>query len=172
MLLFLHHVQQDFSGLAACFFIEKMGCGQCGGRGPGNGGITEPGDLYLLRNRDFLLVEIPQGAGGNGIGGAQKGVNVRMVGEQLPGYLIAGFHREDGLCIVAGRMLLSSLVKTIFKAFFAAAPYRLISGFCIDIAENMTGFCESGCQVQGRVVVIGIHTGIAIQSLCQDHDRN
>lgn len=64
MLLFLHHVQQDFSGLAACFFIEKMGCGQCGGRGPGDGGITEPGDLYLLRNRDFLLVEIPQGTGG------------------------------------------------------------------------------------------------------------
>ena len=69
-------------------------------------------------------------------------------------------------------MLLSSLVKTIFKAFFAAAPYRLISGFYTDIAENMTVFCESGCQVQGRVIVIRIHTGIAIQSLCQDHDRN
>ena len=117
-------------------------------------------------------MEIPQGAGGNGISGAQKGVNVRMIGEQLLGHLVAGFHREDGLGIVAGRMLLSSLVKTIFKAFFAAVPYRLISGFCIDIAENMTGFCESGCQVQGRVVVIRIHTGIAIQPLRQDHDRN
>ena len=117
-------------------------------------------------------MEIPQGAGGNGISGAQKGVNVRMVGEQLLGHLVAGFHREDGLGIVAGRMFLSSLAKTIIEAFFAVAPHRLISGFCTDIAENMTVFCESECQVHGCVVVIRIHTGIAIQSLCQDHERN
>ena len=69
-------------------------------------------------------------------------------------------------------MLGTNDCKTIFKASLAAAPHRLIPGFCTDIAEDVTVFCESGCQVQGRVIVIRIHTGIAIQSLGQDHDRN
>ena len=81
MFLFLHHVQQDFSGPAACFFIEKWA---------GHWGVVA---LAMEESPNPAICTCPEPgspARGNTAGRRRQwcqwrteGINVRMIGERF-----------------------------------------------------------------------------------------